>query len=234
MFCEKCGKELPDGVKFCSGCGAPQNPQQNTFNQQQQYSAQPDYGYNQQQQYSAQPDYGYNQQQQYNAQTDYGYAQQQYAQQPGYYPPKKKGHGLLVVLILLFIVVVGFGSLYFIFPTPQKAVEKWFEAVKDLEFDEAAKYMDSKSAAALHLLSSYEDDAYGVFGDLFAGVELEDVEADYGDDANIVTDVFNKYFADECTVYVTVSYDGDEEVLELPMINEGIGDWKIDGGEIDL
>ena len=23
MFCEKCGKELPDGAKFCEGCGAP-------------------------------------------------------------------------------------------------------------------------------------------------------------------------------------------------------------------
>ena len=23
MFCEKCGKELPEGAKFCEGCGAP-------------------------------------------------------------------------------------------------------------------------------------------------------------------------------------------------------------------
>ena len=23
MYCKKCGKELDDGVKFCTGCGAP-------------------------------------------------------------------------------------------------------------------------------------------------------------------------------------------------------------------
>lgn len=28
MFCRQCGKELPDGVKFCSGCGAEVNPAQ--------------------------------------------------------------------------------------------------------------------------------------------------------------------------------------------------------------
>lgn len=22
MFCEKCGKNLPDGIQFCDGCGA--------------------------------------------------------------------------------------------------------------------------------------------------------------------------------------------------------------------
>jgi len=26
MFCTKCGKELPDGTKFCTGCGAEQKP----------------------------------------------------------------------------------------------------------------------------------------------------------------------------------------------------------------
>lgn len=26
MFCEKCGAQLPDGSKFCTSCGAAQNP----------------------------------------------------------------------------------------------------------------------------------------------------------------------------------------------------------------
>ena len=30
MFCKKCGKELPDGVKFCTNCGAPTEDAQQT------------------------------------------------------------------------------------------------------------------------------------------------------------------------------------------------------------
>lgn len=30
MFCKNCGKELPDGVKFCDGCGASQEAANNT------------------------------------------------------------------------------------------------------------------------------------------------------------------------------------------------------------
>lgn len=31
MFCEKCGNKLPDGAKFCGGCGAKTEPVQPTY-----------------------------------------------------------------------------------------------------------------------------------------------------------------------------------------------------------
>ena len=31
MFCENCGKNLPDGAKFCNGCGAKIEPEQPAY-----------------------------------------------------------------------------------------------------------------------------------------------------------------------------------------------------------
>lgn len=31
MFCENCGKNLPDGAKFCNGCGAKVEPMQSAY-----------------------------------------------------------------------------------------------------------------------------------------------------------------------------------------------------------
>lgn len=31
MFCEKCGNKLPDGAKFCGGCGAKTEPLQPAY-----------------------------------------------------------------------------------------------------------------------------------------------------------------------------------------------------------
>lgn len=49
MFCENCGKNLPDGAKFCNGCGAktepaqpaPPPPAQTAYTPQQTYVPQP-------------------------------------------------------------------------------------------------------------------------------------------------------------------------------------------------
>lgn len=32
MFCRKCGKEVKDGLKFCTNCGAPLNQTSNGIN----------------------------------------------------------------------------------------------------------------------------------------------------------------------------------------------------------
>lgn len=51
-FCTKCGKQLNDGVKFCPGCGANQSAADNSAPEQPQYQQTQD-----QQQYQAQPVY---------------------------------------------------------------------------------------------------------------------------------------------------------------------------------
>ena len=46
MYCGNCGKNIPDGSKFCEGCGAPvaqTAPQQPQYQPQPQYQAQPQY-----------------------------------------------------------------------------------------------------------------------------------------------------------------------------------------------
>ncbi|MDD4188830.1 MAG: zinc ribbon domain-containing protein [Eubacteriales bacterium] len=49
MFCENCGKQVPQGSLFCDGCGAKmdvqqQNVQQPVYTAPQQYRPQPQYG----------------------------------------------------------------------------------------------------------------------------------------------------------------------------------------------
>lgn len=49
MFCENCGKQLPQGSLFCDGCGAKmdsqqQNAQQPVYAAPQQFRPQPQYG----------------------------------------------------------------------------------------------------------------------------------------------------------------------------------------------
>lgn len=219
MFCEKCGKQLKDGVKFCSGCGAPQTVQQSNFGQP-TYGAQPSY--------NGQTDVNYGAQPSYNAQPDYGYGAQ-----PAYAAPKKKGHGGLVALIIVLILVGACVGSYFIFPTPEKAARKCMEAMLELDFKEAAKYMDSKSASLINVAVEFGEDDIDDLGDElrdeFDSIKIEDVEVDYGDDGNPVTNVFNKYFAEDCTVYITMSYLGEEDVEAVSMINEGFGNWKVDG-----
>ncbi len=43
MFCNNCGKKMPDNAGFCNECGAPLNraPQQPTYQQQPAYQQQP-------------------------------------------------------------------------------------------------------------------------------------------------------------------------------------------------
>ncbi|MBR1737105.1 MAG: zinc ribbon domain-containing protein [Firmicutes bacterium] len=45
MFCENCGKQVPNGATFCAACGAKVNvPQQPNFNSQMNYGGQMPYG----------------------------------------------------------------------------------------------------------------------------------------------------------------------------------------------
>ena len=82
MVCFKCGYQMPDGMKFCPSCGAPQQQAQQPQNVQQQYQQapqQPQQGYIPQQQYQ-QPQQGYIPPQQQYQQPQYG----------GYGQPPKK------------------------------------------------------------------------------------------------------------------------------------------------
>ena len=103
MFCEQCGKEIPDNSKFCDGCGAPvrasggpapQYGQQN-YSGQQPHS-QPSYG---------QPSYGQQPHSQpYHGQSSYG--RPAGGQKKNGKKKKDKNTGMTVLIVILSLVAV--------------------------------------------------------------------------------------------------------------------------------
>ncbi len=108
MFCYKCGKELPNGTKFCVGCGAPQEPTPATPDMpegtvEQAFQAAPQAASAFEQAPQAAPMYG---------------------QQPSYAMPaavdanKKNKKITIILIIILALLVLGFGGFavfYFLF-----------------------------------------------------------------------------------------------------------------------
>jgi len=109
MFCNNCGKEIPEGSAFCINCGAKVEGEAPAGQPEQQlYSQQPEQPYNQQP-YSQQP---------YSQQT---YSQQPYGQPPSGQPPKNKftlkpwmyiagGAVVLVAIILVLVLTLSGGG----------------------------------------------------------------------------------------------------------------------------
>ena len=92
MFCSKCGAQVPDGMKFCPACGAPQQPLQQQAPQQ---------GYITPQQQAPQQGYIPPQQQAPRPQQPYGQ------------PPKKGGKGPIIAIIsVVAAFAIGVGGFF--------------------------------------------------------------------------------------------------------------------------
>ena len=101
MFCEQCGKKIPDNSKFCDGCGAPvSRVEERTFSQGQRSEPQAAYGQGRQTGYGREiRPHG-----QENRQADFG---GQASGGSGGKKKKDKSTGMTVLIVILSIVAVA-------------------------------------------------------------------------------------------------------------------------------
>lgn len=180
MICYNCGKELKDGAKFCTKCGAPQTnsapPEQPSYSEPESYEQQP--AYSQPKNYEQQP--AYSQPESYEQQPAYsepaGNEEQAWYTQSGAYKEtyddsvqdafkdtenakkkKKKSKTKAIIAIVLVIAILAGGGTasYFLFFTHQKRLERKLKGLTDKEIVEF--YFDDYNADGT-------DEAFAVVG----------------------------------------------------------------------
>ncbi len=223
MFCNKCGKQLADGVLFCDGCGAAQ--------EQAPVAAQPV-----QPAAPAQP-------------VQYAQPEQaaQYAQpvqyaQPTPPAPKKKtgliiglacgGAALVVAIVLLIVFLIPKG-----YSTPEKVAEAAIKAtceidaetlldcVPDALWKSEFGNVDKKTVAKLLEAQADADDRMTCV--ILSSRRVYDSDYDYSDILEEAEDYFDDDIAaiasikDACVVEVSAIIDGDAETIEVACVKMG-------------
>lgn len=203
MFCPNCGKQLHDGVKFCSGCGHALSPVGEELSAPTAATgAQPTYAPPQQQPYQ-QPNFPPQPQQ---------YQQQAYAPQNGYYyaqqpavATKKKPAWVWAVLVLALLAV-----LYYVYMD-----------------------RDPEQAARAHVFAQYGDAAIetalagGIPDSTWTWSSTRNSLNDYTVTAN------GKIGSNRASLEFTVTYSGRTPTVRLSAVNTAMGDRLTDRDELD-
>ena len=179
--------------------------------------------------------------------------------QPAYQPGpvrvtvKRKKHILPAILIIFVLLLVApLGVAYFI-PGPEATATKFVGAMEDFDINEMVGCIDKRSAAefqgALGIGNTISN-ALGIGIDMNDLVDLAPLipgltgetfnvdvvgsRVEYSDDkGDFLSDLRNKIFGKRATVYLEISYDGNTETWEVPMVNEGYNNWKVDMTQLD-
>ena len=153
----------------------------------------------------------------------------------------------------MLLLVAPLGVAYFI-PGPEATATKFVGAMEDFDINEMVGCIDKRSAAefqgALGIGNTISN-ALGIGIDMNDLVDLAPLipgltgetfnvdvvgsRVEYSDDkGDFLSDLRNKIFGKRATVYLEISYDGNTETWEVPMVNEGYNNWKVDMTQLDL
>lgn len=219
MFCPNCGREIPDGTKFCPYCGGACSAGAAAAPQPQPQ----DYGYVGQQ--GQTPDYGY-----YNQQG----AAQGYQGYQAPAPKKSNKKLLLIIIIAAAVVLIGFLVWFFFLrggsgggSSPEKTLENFEDALNDLDVEAMLACMDSKTRAevAKYGIGMDVSAMSGVMKAMGISFDLETVGVNYTSPTVC-----------EATVAMTYSIFGvsKSDTGKATLVLEADGNWYIDGDNFDV
>lgn len=168
---------------------------------------------------------------------------------------KSHGRGLITVLLILVLLVgglIGYGK--FIVKGPDKVAEQFMSATGKMDIEALIDCLDSKSAqqysAMLGLVGSLTNWIVGFDGmdslvtlspflaemdGITTDFDINHCETEYegglmeGFRNVIGLEGLNKLFAERALVTITVKANGKEVIGDLMLVNEGFGNWKVDG-----
>ncbi len=223
MFCNKCGKQLADGVVFCDGCGAAV--------EQAPVAAQP-----------AQPvqPASYAQPAQYAAPAQYAQPTQATQYATPVPPAPKKKTGLIVglacggaalvvaiVLLIVFLIPKGYSSPESVAEAAIKATceidaETLLDCVPDALWKSEFGNVDKKTVAKMLEAQADADDRMTCV--ILSSRRVYDADYSYSDILEEAEDYFDDDIAaiasiqDACVVEVSAIIDGDSETIEVACI----------------
>ncbi len=180
-------------------------------------------------------------------------AQPAYQSGPVQVTVKRKKHILPAILIIFVLLLVApLGVAYFI-PGPEATATKFVGAMEDFDINEMVGCIDKRSAAEFQGVLGIGNTVSNALG---IGIDMNDLvdlaplipgltgetfnvdvlgsRVEYSDDkGDFLSDLRNKIFGKRATVYLEISYDVNTETWEVPMVNEGYNNWKVDMTQLD-